>query len=187
MKRLLLLFCIALMAFDILAEDSIPNKNSNPPVPQGDSRAMDKVYFGGGFGLSFGSYTRIAIYPMVGYKFTPKLSAGVELGYEYISTNRNSQSFNLSNYGGSLFARYRVIPQLFLHAEYAMYNYELIQFDNSTERNWVPFLFLGGGYSQNIGPRTWLNAYVKFDVLQNPNSPYADWTPFWGIGVSHGF
>jgi hypothetical protein len=148
---------------------------------------MDKLYFGGGIGLTFGSYTRIAVYPMVGYKFTPKFSGGIEIGYEYIRANQYNSEFTTSNYGGSAFLRYRVIPQLFVHTEYAMYNYELFYVDGSSNRVWVPFLFLGAGFSQQIAPRTFAFAMVKFDVLHNPNSPYSSWSPFWSFGVSYGF
>jgi len=175
------------MGFCVFAQDTIPE--SQQPTKQEKQKAplKDKIYFGGGIGLSIGTYTRIAIYPMIGYKIVPKLSAGLEIGYEYISDNRYDQHYNTSNYGGSVFTRYRVIPQIFLHAEYAMYNYELYYADQTSSREWIPFLFLGGGYSQSIGPRTWAYASVKFDVLQNDNSPYKNWAPFWSVGISHGF
>lgn len=180
-KVTLMLLLVSMFSAITYAQDTIiePQKQKAP--------FKDKVYFGGGIGLSFGSYTRIAVYPMMGYKFTPKLSGGIELGYEYISDSRYSQQFNTSNYGASVFTRYRVIPQVFILAEYAMYNYELYYLDLTKSREWVPFLFLGAGFSQQISPGTWAYASVKFDVLQNSNSPYNNWAPFWNLGVSVGF
>lgn len=177
---------LVLFSSFLLAQDTIPDeagqKTVKPKPP-----LSEKIYFGGGLGLSFGNYTRVAVYPMVGYRFTPKLSGGIELGYEYISDKRFSETYNYSNYGASLFTRYRLIPALFLHAEYAMYNYEFYYYDLSTSREWVPFLFLGAGYAQQLAPGTWAYASVKFDVLQNSKSPYDSWEPFYNVGISVGF
>lgn len=142
-----------------------------------------KIYYGGYLNLSFGTYTVIGVQPLVGYKFTPELSAGIQLTYEYSSYDNSSSS----NYGGSLFSRYRILPQLYAHAEFSTINYELIYFTGETERTWVPFLFLGGGYSQPISENVWMNAQVLFDVLQNENSPYESWEPFFSIGFGVGF
>jgi len=188
MKKIVFTLLSVALCLGIFAQDTISsNRTQNEKQEKQKRSGKDKVYFGGSVGLSFGSYTRIAVYPMIGYKFTPKFSGGLEIGYEYIKDNRYSQDYTASNYGASIMARYRVIPQLFFHAEYALYNYQLYYADESNNRVWVPFLFLGAGFSQQIAPRTFLVAMVKFDVLQNPNSPYSDWAPFWNIGISYGF
>ena len=59
--------------------------------------------------------------------------------------------------------------------------------NGGSERDWVPFLFLGGGYIQPLGDRTWLTVEILFDVLQDDKSPYEDWEPFLSIGVGVGF
>jgi hypothetical protein len=188
MKRIYTILIVLFLGLSIFAQDTIPTNRQQAHKQKKTKRPIgQKLYFGGGVGLTFGTYTRIALYPIVGYKITRNLSLGVELGYEYIRDNRYSESIDASNYGASIFARYRIIPQLFVHAEYAIYNYELFYVDLSSERVWVPFLFLGAGFSQQIAPRTFLIASVKFDVLQNPNSPYSNWSPFWNIGISYGF
>jgi hypothetical protein len=141
-----------------------------------------KVYYGGYMNLSFGTFTVIGVQPLVGYKFTPQLSAGIQLSYEYSSYDNTSAS----NYGGSLFGRYRILPQLYGHAEFSAINYDPI-YSVENNRTWVPFLFLGGGYSQPISKNVWLNAQVLFDVLQVENSPYESWEPFFSIGFGVGF
>ena len=147
----------------------------------------NKLFAGGSVGLSFGNYTRIAVYPQLGYRFTPKLSVGVEVGYEYIKDNRYASSYETYNYGASIFARYRLIPQLYFHVEPAFYNYEINYWADNSYRDWVTFLFVGAGFVQKVGASSFLYAQVKFDVLQNSNSPYSDWAPFWNIGMSVGF
>ena len=134
--------------------------------------------------LSFGSTTRIGFFPMVGYKLTPKLSGGVEVGYEYVSYD-NDQSAN--NYGGSVFGRYRIGRSLYAHGEYQAVNYEIFSGPNSSDRQWVPFLLVGGGITRPISARTSVYAEVLFDVLQDDNSPYDEWEPVVNIGVGVGF
>jgi hypothetical protein len=181
MKKIILFTLLLFIPFLWLsAQDTIQQQKPKTPL-------KDKIYFGGSVGVSFGNYSRIAVYPMMGYKITPKLSAGIELGYEYISDKRYTSTYNTSNYGFSLFSRYRFIPQLYLHAEYSMVNYELYYIDQTSNREWVPFLFIGAGFSQQLASGVYAYAQVKFDVLQDKNSPYKNWAPFYTFGVSVGF
>ncbi|MDX2443423.1 MAG: hypothetical protein QNK30_06445 [Bacteroidales bacterium] len=145
-----------------------------------------RVYFGGNVAFNFGSYTRIGIYPLIGFKITPKFSLGLKIGYEYVKDNRYSPSYETSNYGGSVFARYRIIPRLYVHAEYELTNYDIWDGAESN-REWVNFLLLGAGYSQPIGGNAYVNAQVLFDVLQSENSPYQPWEPIFSVGVGVGF
>jgi hypothetical protein len=175
-----------------LVEDSVsasPDINAvrDTQVQQERPPLKSKLYYGGYINLSFGKYTVIGAEPMVGYKITPKLSAGVKIRYDYIKDKRYTSTYTTSNYGGSIFTRYRIIPALYLHAEYAAYNYELYYASEVSERKWIPFLFLGAGYSQRVGGNTWLNIQILFDVLQNSNSPYNSWEPFYSVGVGVGF
>jgi len=155
-------------------------KKQQPPI-------YKRVYLGGYASLTVGSYTRIGVYPLLGYKFTPKLSGGLKIGYEYVRDNRYADTYTGSNYGGSIFARYRLIPRLYFHVEYEYFSYELYNFDGTSNREWVPFLYLGGGYSQPIGRHVWLTAQVLFDVLQDERSPYNRWDPVFSVGVAAGF
>ncbi|MCB2219023.1 MAG: hypothetical protein KQI35_01420 [Bacteroidetes bacterium] len=181
MKKYMIFLLLLIPSFYwVSAQDTLQKQKPKTPL-------KDKIYFGGSIGVSFGNYSRIAVYPMMGYKITPKLSAGIELGYEYISDNRYTSTYNTSNYGFSLFSRYRFIPQLYLHAEYSMVNYELYYIDQSRTREWVPFLFLGAGFSQQLASGIWAYAQIKFDVLQDENSPYNEWAPFYTFGISVGF
>lgn len=157
-----------------------PSKKQQPPL-------YKRVYLGGYGSLTVGSYTRIGVYPLIGYKITSKLSTGLKIGYEYVSDNRYTTHYTTNNYGGSIFARYRVIPRLYGHVEYEMINYELYNFDGTSNREWIPFLYVGGGYSQPIGRNVWLTAQVLFDVLQDDRSPYNRWDPVFSVGVAAGF
>ena len=178
------LIFVAFLSLPVLAQDS--TRTENPP-PKPKQEMGQRIYYGGNIGLTVGAYTRIGIYPLLGYKITPKLSAGVKIAYEYIRDNRYNSTYQTSNYGGSLFTRYRIIPPLYVHIEYAQLNYELYNALGESDREWIPFLLVGGGYSQRLSSNTWLNAQVLFDVLQDERSPYRNWDPIFSVGIGVGF
>ena len=188
-------FVILLTGFlfsSVYAEDnSLTESTTSSSQTTQPPSAESKWYYGGTVGFSFwNDYTYIGIYPLVGYKVTPKFSIGGKIGYSYY--NYHDTDLSTDNYGGSVFTRYRVIPQFYLHGEFVYFSYEQQTYDRAnmeyvTERNWVPFILLGGGLSQNIGQNVWAYVEILFDVLQDENSPYEGWEPFISIGVGVGF
>ena len=198
MKHFLLALIITFSSFSIAqAVDSVKAEEEiKAEVPQNNPTGESKWYYGGNIGFSFwNDYFYLGVYPLVGYKVTPKLSLGAKVGYAYISDDRYEPfpALKTSNYGGSLFSRFRIIPQLYAHAEFAYWSYENISSFNTlentynTERYWIPYLLLGGGFSQNIGPNTWAFVEVLFDVINDENSPYESGAPFVSFGVGVGF
>ncbi len=155
------------------------------PAATGSKSLKDRIYFGGQLTLSFGDPSSIGIAPMVGYKITPKLSAGAKIGYEYVHYDDFDQSAH--NWGGSVFGRYRLVPQLYAHAEFQAINYEIFTSRTTSSRETVPFVLLGGGFMKRIAPNTWGYVEVLVDVLQDENSPYDDWDPVVTFGVGVGF
>lgn len=195
LSTLILFFGSTLMAQDTISsaldtmnvEQVKPFEETQTSKSQTSQAWKDKIYFGGYVNFSLGSYSMVGIEPMVGYKVLPFLSLGLKLRYDYISDNRYSETYNTSTYGGSLFARLTSKRRIYLHAEYASYNYDLYDESGELGREWIPYLFLGGGYSQPLGGRTSLNAQILFDVLQDDRSPYNNWEPFYSVGISVGF
>lgn len=180
--RLIYLFTFALIfSMGSYAQQDIifVERTSERPTSSFDK---SKLYYGGYVNVSFGKYTVIGLAPLVGYKLTPKFSLGSQVSYEYSSYSENSGS----NYGLSVFSRYRVVPQFYLHVEYSVMSYKVYKL-NGDDRKLVPFLFLGGGLSQAISKNTWFTAQVLFDVLNNNNSPYKNFEPFFSVGIGVGF
>ena len=157
------------------------------------SNAMNKMYFGGTLYFTLGSgYTSIGVWPLAGYKVTPKLSVGIQPGYEYLKYDSYyGGTFETSNYGFRIFTRYRVIPQAYAHVEFADINYgrQVPKFPDGYEkvRDWVPFLFVGGGLSQPLGGGAFAYVQILYDVLQDKNSPFGSNELFWSVGVVAGF
>jgi hypothetical protein len=172
----------------IIAEQAVVAQAATPPAPKQKQKKpiKDKIYYGGYLNLSFGSYTMIGIEPMIGYKIIPRLSVGVKIRYDYIQDNRYSETYSASNYGASIFTRLNVVRGLYAHLEYAGYNFENYNALGESDREWISFIFLGAGYNLRVGKRSSLFVQVLFDVLQNENSPYNSWEPFYSVGVGVG-
>ncbi len=185
MRRFLLVF-FALVLFSGAAfaqqPDSTAYQAPETPPPAKSSSAPSRIYYGGTLGFSFGDYTRFSIAPLVGYRLAKRWSVGGKAVYEYIKDKRYVEDRTSHNYGGSLFARFRAHPRLYLHGEYAYMNYDFL-----SGREWVPFLLLGGGYVQPISPRASAYVEVLVDVLNDNSSPYERWNPWISIGVAAGF
>lgn len=158
-----------------------------------DSRPFsERIWFGGGVGLSFGTVTAIQVDPLIGYKIDPngKLSVGLGGSYWYFRDNRYVPAYDFTAYGYRTFTRYRFIEQAFAHAEFLHMNVEANRFGAFSEirpRIWVPHLLVGGGYVQPLGGRGSIYLQVLFDVLQDPNSIYFNQGPIFSGGVGIGF
>jgi hypothetical protein len=178
----------------VTAQDyAVDPKPTPPPAsaqqPKDPRPLKDRIWFGGGVSLGFGTVTNVGVAPMVGYKIDQKgkWSAGIGLNYYYFKDSRYVPSYESSNYGYSIFTRYRVIPQAFLAASYNSQNYEIYSpFGDTRQREWVPFLLLGGGYSQLLGGNSYMTFQVMWDVIQDIRSPYGS-QPFFSVGVGVGF
>ncbi len=136
-------------------------------VIDNSSHFWDKVQFGGGLGLGFGSgYTDISVMPSAIYNVNEIVAVGVGLQFGYLNSRDYYESYV---YGGSLITLVNPIPEIQLSAEL-----EQVRVDTRYESNfnrpsysdsyWNTALYLGAGYrtgSVTIGAR--------YDVLYNPN------------------
>jgi len=173
-------FC--LLSLVSLAQDSTTTRTK-------DQRPLkDRIWFGGGLGLIFGTVTAIQAEPMVGYFLDKKnkLSVGTGLSYWYLRDNRLPAARN-DGYGYRLFTRFRPIQQFFAHVEFLHLNAQPRSFlDQDIRRIWVPHVLLGGGYVQPLGGRSSIFFQVLFDALQDPNSVYGT-QPIISGGIGVGF
>lgn len=133
----------------------------------------DRLYFGGNFGMQFGTMTLLDISPLVGVMITPKFSSGVGITYQYFNDKRYIGG-ETSSYGGRIFSRYNILPNIFAHAELESINFDNYNFlADRFERIWTNSLFLGGGYFAPFGPRGGANFTFLYNVLHdNLRSPY---------------
>lgn len=180
----LVVFMLLTVPCTVNAQDNAASSTRKDPRP-----LRDRLWFGGGLGLNFGTATAIQIDPLVGYFVDQKnkLSVGLGASYWYYRDNRFIPAIDQDGYGYRVFTRYRPIQQFYAHAEFFHLNTELYSFvDRNTVRLWVPHLLLGGGYVQPLAGRSSVFVQVLFDVLQDPNSVYRGLPVFSG-GVGIGF
>nr|WP_315184047.1 hypothetical protein [uncultured Flavobacterium sp.] len=122
----------------------------------------EKVQFGGGIGLSFGSgYTDIALSPSAIYNFNETFALGISLQGGYISSKNYYKSYT---YGGSLIGLINTIPQIQLSAELEQLRINTDYIYLESDNFWNTALYLGGGYrSGNV------TIGARYDVLHDDN------------------
>lgn len=136
-----------------------------------ESNWQDRIYFGGGFGLSGGSnYAMIRVSPMVGYMISNRLSGGLGITYEYYK----SGDFSDNRWGGQVFMRMNVIKQIFIYGSYQFINYST-GFTLDGPRATADRLPLGLGISQPIGNRSSINFLAAYDVIHDENVYASPW------------
>lgn len=135
-------------------------------------RLSDKIFFGGGIGLQFGSYTGVDVSPMIGYRVFPNLQTGLKLTYQYYGGSNIEWRQNVL--GGSVFAQYILFDKIITHAEYEVLSvrtdWENAQYPTQHRTYYSPLL--GGGLYQKMGNRAAVMLLVLFDVSGSSNSPY---------------
>jgi hypothetical protein len=181
--RLLKLLLFILFPLLCAAQDTQQRERRDPrPI-------RERIWFGGGVGMSFGTITAIQLDPMLGYKVDQagKLSVGLGGSYWYFDDRRFADA-SFVGYGYRTFTRYRVLQPVYLHAEFLHMNVETQdRFTRRLERLWVPHLLLGGGYVQRLGGRSSIFIQVLFDVWQHEQSIYRNTGPIFMGGVGVGF
>ena len=145
-----------------------------------------RYFFGGNFGLQFGSITNIEVSPIAGYRIFPWFSVAAGPKYQLYGENYAGFKFNTHIYGGRTFLRIIVIGDfdefiplgfhggLFAHAEYEALNLERQYFDltGSEGRFWLNSVLVGGGISQPLSDRASVNIMVLWNLNETANSLY---------------
>lgn len=143
----------------------------------------DRLFLGGNFGLAFGNTTLIDISPLLGYRVNDKFAVGAGVVYNYYRFNAFGFTYSTHIVGPQAFARHMIFDQAFLQTEYQYLRTDVIDpltFEPS--RGWVPVWYVGGGYRQQLGGNSFLIASLLYDVIDDPNSPYASrFMPRFGV------
>jgi len=157
---------------------------------------QQKIFFGGNFGLMFGTYTDIEISPVIGYRLTRNLSfaAGPKYRYYkepivYYNTLGQPVKYVLEGhiYGGRSYFQIHFIRDindfipiglhagLFGHAEYEILSLENEDFrpqSGESGRYTLHTVFVGGGLRVPIGERAAFSLMVLWNATESYDSPY---------------
>jgi hypothetical protein len=107
--------------------------------------------------------------------------------YRYRGFGTNAGFTSVTHlYGGSLFSRYSITRQIFVHAEFENLSLDSQMVrgtisDDDDGRLWEQNYFLGGGYRAPIGPRAALNIMLLYNF--NENSVVYFQNPIFRFGV----
>lgn len=144
----------------------------------------DRVFVGGNLGFQFGTVTFAEVSPLVGYRFTEKISAGIGATYQYYRYKDQLYELTTNVYGGRIFGRYFFTEYLFGHVEYEYLNLDAFDFYPVRRRVNVESLLAGGGYFQRIGANSGIFAMILYNFTESAYTPYTN--PVIRIGVNIG-
>ncbi len=170
---------ISVFLFLLLASPGYSQDDQDyiPPV-------RERLFFGGSFGLQFGTITDIQASPIAGMWVLPRLGVAVGPNYRYYSFRSSKTHI----YGGRSYLQYvflrdisSVIPigintGLFLHGEYELLSLESAYWKNPymSGRFTTSTFLAGGGLSQQMGRRSSLNFMVLWPVNDSGYGIYSN-------------
>lgn len=143
------------------------------PEEEEERTFRDRMFWGGSFGLQFGTFTNISLLPVLGFKATESFWLGIGGVYHF----QRYQKVNLNNYGGRFFAQQQVFDNFLIHAEYEHLSVEYPpgyfnpgSIDRIRESKGIPMA--GLGYRQRIGERATADILVLYNF--NDSYPYSN-------------
>lgn len=202
MKKILVVLALCLCTQVVYAQETYNSSGRKGEAKRKDLKPKgfdaSRLVLGGGAILSFGTgFANVGLSPMIGYKITDNFAAGVGISYQYYRNKYEPIVFEdqwgnvygpypydrkTSLYSGSIWLRYLVWRNLFIHAQPELMNIgvpsEVSQDPNTGEllvkegREFVPAALVGLGIRQPITGTLSLFVMALYDVIQNPSSPY---------------
>ena len=143
----------------------------------------ERIFFGGSFGLQFGTLTNIKVAPIVGLWVLPRLSVAAGPDYTYYKYYDDETSM----YGGKFYTQFVLLQDLnnilpiglhtgiFLHLEDEILNLESSYWKvppYPSERFNVNTILFGGGLSQQLGRRSSMNIMVLWALQDSGYAIY---------------
>jgi hypothetical protein len=187
-RKYLLFVLLCSLAVSAIAQDEEEGKKGFD---------KNKLFFGGTFGASFGSYTFVNVSPQVGYRFNRFFAAGTGINFIYSSSKYDygNAALNYKNEYGvvglNIFGRAYPVEFLLVQVQPEMnYTWGKVKFydgtpDQKLDAKFVPSLLLGAGASIPLGSggRGAMTVMLQYDAIQDPRSPYGT-NPFLSIGFN---
>jgi len=206
-KKYLFIFLLFSTCFSAIAQYEYPGDTETKEDGKKQKKGWykeSKLYFGGNLGLSFGTYTYVEIAPLVGYRITPRLSAGLGPKYMYI---KESNYYETNIYGAKTFALFSIfkninetinigIGDIFVYGESEFFNVEPGHYVTvyyppayfpdldylvpkyikyqKDSRRWLNVTLIGGGLRFPLGGRAGFSIMALWDVTQNPYYSYSN-------------
>ena len=155
-----------------------------PSEPKEFEKFKDRLYLGGTVGAWFGTSTYVNLSPIIGVKINKQFSVGVGAIYNYYSQTYAAKKYVSTLYGGSGFARYFVMENLFAQVGLDRISVPDYRTGILNSRAWVDNVLIGAGYRQQFSDKGTIVAMIFYNVNQTPLSPYQN--PIIQIGFNVG-
>jgi hypothetical protein len=153
-------------------------KDEKPPL-------NERLFFGGSFGLQFGTITYIDISPTVGLWVLPRVA--IAGGPSFIYYKNKYYDEQTSIYGGRFYSQYVILQDLnnvlpiglhtgiFLHLEDEMLSFESSYFKNTNAsgRFTANNVLFGGGIRQQMGARSFIHLTALWKIYDSGYSLYS--------------
>lgn len=154
----------------------------------------ERLYFGGGFGMAFGSIVFIDLSPDVTYEIIEnRMQIGIGASYQYTNYKDPYYQYPGGNkfhsFGARLFDRVFVWDNLFAQIEYQLINSEYLYSDGISgiirSRDTFHTMFGGAGYNFKVSRNTFLSMSLMVNL--NTNAYYPIRKPYYNMGFGIGF
>lgn len=147
----------------------------------------ERLFYGGSFGLQFGTITDIQVSPVIGFWVLPRLAVAVGPDYRFYKNNYLNDGTII--YGGKGYLQFVIIQSLnsilplgantgiFVHIENELLNLESSYWKNppyTSDRFYINTVLAGAGISQQIGRRSALNFMVLWALTESDYEVYSN-------------
>ena len=142
----------------------------------------NKIDVGGNFAFNVGNRTGVVeLSPTFSIRLMPKLTTSLDIICQYSWDNK--YSISKFSYGLGLSARYTIIDNMYVYAQYTYNPYILTNelTDEKTRGVYTGF-WIGGGYTKRINDNVTVYTGIIYNVLAGPD---ADDNPRISGGVSY--
>lgn len=152
-------------------------KEAAPPL-------RERLFYGGNFGLQFGTITDIQVSPVIGVWLLPRLAVAAGPDYRFYKY----QSDRTNIYGLKTYMEFVVVKDLgsvlpvgsntgiFLHIEDELLNLESSYWKNPpvfSKRFYINTILAGGGLSQQLGRRASMNMMILWALNDSGYGVYS--------------
>jgi hypothetical protein len=170
-KRFIILFLFCALFSQVVKSQYLENN----PLP------AQRIFYGGNVGLLFWNSTYFSIDPIIGYRISNRISAGIGGNYAYF--NSQMINFSCSTFGVNTFASYTVIKRLsdilpvsdngglLLYGELNWINLKNYNQNVYPEISWISSPLMGIAYQSPIGPKSYMVIMLLYNFNENRYSP----------------
>ena len=172
------IFIILLSLVSLLTLDGQKKREEPPPL-------RERLFFGGNFGLQFGTITDIQVSPIIGLWLLPRVAIAVGPNYRFYKDPYDRTNI----YGVKSYMQFVLVRNLnsflplgantgiFLHLEDELLSLESAFWKYppyASDRFYINTILAGGGISQQIGRRASLNFMVLWALNESAYSFYGN-------------